>query len=311
MSLLLTSLLVAFLLDYLFGEPRKWHPLAGFGTWARRVEQAFYPEDERLPPIKVFMGALAWSMAVAAPLCLLALIGNSVPEVLAYVLVPLFLYFCIAPKSLEQHALAVHQALGQNDLDAAREACAKMVSRDTGAMNQAQVSAATVESVLENANDAVVAPVVWFVLAGLPGAILFRLSNTLDAMWGYRSKKYVYFGRFAARVDDVLGYLPARVTVFLYALQDWKALSTASRDGQKWSSPNAGPVMAAGARSLSIRLGGPARYHGIEEQRPWLGEGRDPAAEDIVAAIALTRRAYLALLALAVTALLLLKAMFS
>jgi adenosylcobinamide-phosphate synthase len=296
-EIVLPCLVLAMLLDYLFGEPSRYHPLVGLGRWARWVEARCMPSSERLPPLQILSGCLAFALVLVPVLMLCIFVFSFVPHVLEWLFVAMVLYFCIAARSLEEHARAVASAIENHDLEAARAACAMMVSRDTQQLNEEQLAAATVESVLENANDAVIAPLVWFVLASVPGVLVFRVANTLDAMWGYRNARYRYFGRFAARVDDVLGYIPARISVALYALQDKRALFSASSDGAQWSSPNAGPVMAAGAAGLGVRLGGPAVYDGVSSERPWLSDGRRPVASDIGRSILFVRKTYLAFVA--------------
>ena len=166
-----------------------------------------------------------------------------------------------------------------------------MVSRDTAKMDTRAVAAAAVESVLENGNDAVFGALFWFLVAGAPGVLLFRLSNTLDAMWGYRTPRYLYFGWAAARLDDVLNFVPARLTALTYALigKTRSALRCWRLQAPAWDSPNAGPVMAAGAGALELGLGGGAYYHGQWEERPPLGMGSPPNASSIYAALQLVR----------------------
>ena len=198
--------------------------------------------------------------------------------------------------------------LAAGELDLARERTSWIVSRDVASLDAAGVARAGTESVLENGNDAVFGALFWFVLAGGPGVLLFRLANTLDAMWGYRTERYLRFGWAAARIDDLLNVVPARLTALTYALlgRTWRALACWRDQAAAWDSPNAGPVMAAGAGALGVRLGGAASYHGREEVRPPLGEGRAPDAASIRAAVALVRRGSLlwlaALAALAVLA---------
>ncbi len=145
---------------------------------------------------------------------------------------------------------------------------------------------------LENGNDAIFGTLFWFALLGGPGALLFRLANTLDAMWGYRTERFNLFGRFAARFDDALNWLPARLTALSYALlgKTRTAFNCWRVQAPGWDSPNAGPVMAAGAGSLGIALGGAAIYHGQEEIRPPLGQGPAPVAADLYRAITLVKR---------------------
>jgi len=147
--------------------------------------------------------------------------------------------------------------------------------------------------VLENGNDALFAPIFWFCLLGPAGALMYRLANTLDAMWGYRTVRFLNFGRAAARLDDALNYAPARLTALSYALvgqtrSAWRCWQT---QAPRWDSPNAGPVMAAGAGALEVHLGGAADYHGATEHRPALGCGQAPDIADIGRAQQLQRKA--------------------
>jgi adenosylcobinamide-phosphate synthase len=210
-------------------------------------------------------------------------------SILHYPVAVLSLYFALGHQSLRQHALRVHRALTEGNMAEARTSVGMMVSRDTGKMDAQDVATAAVESVLENGNDAVFGALFWFLLAGAPGAVFYRLANTLDAMWGYRTPRYLYFGWAAARLDDLLNLIPARLTALTYALigrtrlawQCWRAQAGA------WESPNAGPVMAAGAGALGVALGGGAYYHGQWEERPPLGTGTRPDAVAITAALRL------------------------
>ncbi|MDX1451556.1 MAG: adenosylcobinamide-phosphate synthase CbiB [Oleiphilaceae bacterium] len=290
--------LTAYLMDAVLGEPKRFHPLVGFGQWASELEQRLHPGEGAGSVLQFALGCLAWCLALAIPLMLLVMVFAIMPAWLDIALALVVLYVCIAPRSLVEHAELVAEALARNDLDAARQACGMMVSRDTQSMNETELCKATIESVLENAHDAVLAPLCWFAIAGWGGAVMFRLSNTLDAMWGYRNTRFNYFGRCAARCDDVLGFITARVTVLLYSLRNGAAIKAALEQGGHWESPNAGPVMAAGAAALNISLGGNARYHGKMKQRPVLGQGPEPTAADIGRALKLVRDAYRALLLL-------------
>ncbi|HVL75619.1 MAG TPA: CobD/CbiB family cobalamin biosynthesis protein, partial [Noviherbaspirillum sp.] len=179
---------------------------------------------------------------------------------------------------------------------------ARIVSRDTGGASEADIARAAAESTLENGNDAVFGTLFWFIVAGGPGALLFRLANTLDAMWGYRNARFHAFGWAAARIDDALNLIPARLTALSYALlgNTRCALACWRSQASAWSSPNAGPVMASGAGALTIVLGGPAVYDGVIEARPPLGTGAPPRASDIARAWRLVARAVALWLAVAV-----------
>lgn len=273
--------LAAVLVDHLLGEARRWHPLVGFGRLAVLIERRL--NRRRLPG-----GALAWLLAVGPFVALACWLRPNAPFAVDVVL----LYFSLGARSLTEHAAAIAGPLREGRLDEARQRVGCIVSRDTSALDATGVATAGVESVLENGNDAIFGALFWFALFGGPGALLFRLANTLDAMWGYRNERFILFGRPAARIDDALNWLPARLTALSYALfgQTRQALACWRTQAPIWDSPNAGPVMAAGAGSLGVRLGGAAIYHGQEEIRPALGTGPAPVAADIERAITLIRQ---------------------
>lgn len=202
------------------------------------------------------------------------------------------LYFAIGARSLYEHIAPIALALRDADLPRARALASRIVSRDLTQAGDEPIARAAVESALENGSDAVFAPLFWLVVAGAPGVMLYRLANTLDAMWGYRNARFTGFGWAAARIDDVLNWIPARLTAMNYALlgHTADALRCWRTQAPQWSSPNAGPVMAAGAGSLRVRLGGAARYEGVEEARPPLGTGKPATAVDITRALTLVSR---------------------
>ena len=240
--------LVAVLLDRLLGETRRWHPLVGFGNLAGAIERRL---NRRSLPAGIF----AWLLAVAPWVALAFWLRPFAPFVVDVVL----LYFALGAQSLCEHAAAIAQPLQAGQLDEARQRVGWIVSRDTAALDESGIAKAGVESVLENGNDAIFGALFWFALLGGPGALLFRLANTLDAMWGYRTERFNLFGRPAARLDDLLNWIPARLTALTYALfgKTRTALACWRAQAPGWDSPNAGPVMAAGAGSLGLALGGP------------------------------------------------------
>jgi adenosylcobinamide-phosphate synthase len=280
------------LADRVFGEVRRFHPLVGFGRWAGWVERGcrrlFYGSNETGTRIA---GVLGWALAVL-PWVGIVLWLRSVHPHAHWVVDVGLLYLALGGRSLVEHAQAIAVPLAAGNLAEARTRVGRIVSRDTRALDAEGVAKAATESVLENGNDAVFGALFWFVVAGGAGALLFRLANTLDAMWGYRTPRHLHFGWAAARIDDVLNLLPARLTALTYALLGHRrrALACWRSQAPGWNSPNAGPVMAAGAGALGVRLGGAAIYHGREEVRPPLGEGRAPDVAAIHGALALVRR---------------------
>jgi adenosylcobinamide-phosphate synthase len=275
------------LLDLMLGEVRRWHPLVGFGNLAIALEKRL-----NRGKLRFWRGALAWMLAVLPLTALSALVvwmlARLVPGLAAQAAAhAVMLYFCLGLRSLRDHNLPIADALAQNDLPNARLLTARIVSRDTTSASEVELTKASAESLLENGNDAVFGTLFWFIVAGGPGAVLFRMANTLDAMWGYRSARLLQFGCTAARVDDAVNYIPARLTALSYVLlapglegkrrawQCWRAQAPA------WSSPNAGPVMSSGAGALGVQLGGAAIYDGEVEHRPPLGAGLPATGADI------------------------------
>ena len=289
---LLTFLIVllSLVLDRCYGEPARFHPLVGFGRIATAVEQRFNqaPRQQRIGGVLgLVLLVITGLLLIVLPVALL----SGWPW-LQSVLMVVIVYFCIAPRSLREHAGAIARPLANADIDEARLQLCKIVSRDTAQLNQQQIATAACESVLENGSDGIFAAIFWFVVAGIPGVVIYRMANTLDAMWGYRSERFLYFGWAAARADDLLNWLPARLVAFSYALcGDYRlAIKCWREQAHHWYSPNAGPVMAAGAGSLCIALGGAAVYQRQAKQRPVLGSGEPAAAEDIFRALALLDR---------------------
>jgi len=279
------ALVAGVLLDLLLGEARRWHPLVGFGRLANALERRLNGGG-----LRIARGLLGWMLAVL-PLTLLAWLACTWGGAAVHALL---LYVGIGLRSLRDHTLPIHAALTRGDIDDARMLTSRIVSRDTAQANESDLAKAGAESLLENGNDAVFGTLFWFLVAGGAGVVLFRLANTLDAMWGYRTERFNLFGRVAARIDDVLNWVPARLTALSYVLlaergrlhawRCWRAQAPA------WSSPNAGPVMASGAGALGVQLGGAAVYDGVTELRPPLGSGPDARADDILRAWRLVRR---------------------
>ena len=283
------ALIAALALDRLFGEPSRWHPLVGFGKWASYCRRLLQLPTEVKACHQRLNGVLAWGLAVIPFLIGLSLLLWLLPSWMEFIVGTLVLYGAIGWQSLRQHSLAIAEPLRHGWLDEAREAVGRIVSRDTDSLTEPEIAKAGIESVLENGSDAIFAPIFWFVVLGPVGALLYRLSNTLDAMWGYKTESLLHFGWCAARVDDVLNFIPARLVVLTYAVcgNFDCAMRCARRQGRGWKSPNAGPVMAAGAGALTVRLGGTAQYFGEAQRRPTLGEGAAPTVEHLERSVGL------------------------
>ena len=279
--------------DRLLGEPRRFHPLVGFGRYAGWLERGLN-RDGRIA------GVAALLLAVVPFVALTVLVPAGWPMVVAE---GVLLYLAIGARSLVEHGEAVAEALEAGDLPRARERVGWMVSRDVSEADEPAVARAAVESLLENGNDALFGALFWFLLAGAPGVVAYRLVNTLDAMWGYRNERFARFGWAAARLDDGMNYLPARLAAAAYGVVGGRAAWRCwARQAAAWEGVNPGVVMAAGAGALGLRLGGGARYHGAWRERPELGEGEAPSAADIRRACVLVRRAALLWLLVAFTA---------
>lgn len=287
--------LLAFVFDSIFGEPKKYHPIVGLGNLIAVVERAFYPENNNRPRLLIRGVSAAFIVHSSVFICILlvvlalsAIIESDNVHVWFGMLSVIILYICIAPRSLIQHISSVETTLASGNVENARVALSRVVSRDTCSLEEPEIAKAAIETLTENENDGVIAPLFWFLIGGPIGAVFFKVSNILDSMWGYRNTRYNYFGRFSARVDDVLGYIPARLCALIFSISIRRFVQ-ALRNGRNWYSPNAGPVMAAGALALGVSLGGRAVYDGSVKIRPVLGAGPEPTPLDLTRSITMIR----------------------
>lgn len=268
------SVFIALLIDRLCGETRQWHPLVGFGNIANSCEGYLNKTvlTNRRQKVNGIIAVLITMLPIVGIFLLMGDALSSYP-ISHFIFSAVVLYVAIGWQSLIAHAKAVIEPLKDNRIDDARLALSMIVSRDTAALDETEIAKAATESVLENGADAIFAAIFWFCILGIPGVVLYRLSNTLDAMWGYKNKRYLNFGWAAARLDDLLNLIPARLTAFSYAVVgDFStALSCWQQQGFNWKSPNAGPVMAAGAGAINTSLGGATSYGGELQFRPVLG----------------------------------------
>ena len=303
---------LALAIDRLLGEPgARWHPVVWMGRWLAWAGARLAPAvglPQVMSHARIFWGAaLSWCAAAAAIFALTWLFQTwvlSEPAWLAALALGLFLKPFMAWAMLHDEVLGVERALGQS-LPAGRAQLARLVSRDVSDLSPAQVRESAIESLAENLNDSVVAPLFWFVLLGLPGAALFRFANTADAMWGYRGVRHLnnvprdwtWAGKWAARADDVLAWVPARLTAGLILLLTATAPGRLGSQARQTPSPNSGWPMAAMALALGVHLRKPGVY-------TLNAGGRTPEPADTLRACAIGSRTALAATLLACAALL-------
>lgn len=288
---------LAFLLDALVGDP-DWfpHPVRVIGKaivvgerWLRRGRVT--PTGEMVSGLIL---VLSITLGVYLLTALLVQVLTAVSWWLGQGIGGVVGSFCLARRSLKEHAQAVLDALHTGDLQRARSLLARMVSRETADLPEAAIVRGTVESVAENSSDGVIAPLFYLALGGVPLAMAYKAINTLDSMVGYRTARYEYFGKAAARCDDLANLIPARLTAFALIVAAWglkclgypydgaAAWTITWRDGHKHASPNAGYPEAAMAGALGVQLGGPSRYHGVWVHKPSLGDARRPLTPDLI-----------------------------
>ncbi len=291
------ALWLALCVDALFGEPPvRWHPVVWIGRylgWAGRHVAPPVGQPAQRRWRRFGAGALAWCVGAAMVLVVaiaLDALAAQLPAWICAVVLGLALKPLLAWRMLRDEVGAVEAALAES-LPAGRAQLARLVSRDVSALEAAGVRESAIESLAENLNDSLIAPLFWFVLFGLPGAALYRFANTADAMWGYRGardgREWEWAGKWAARADDLLSWLPARITALLLCLAGpgrWRGLGAIRREAARTPSPNSGWPMAAMALLLGVRLGKPGSY-------TLNSVARAPQSDDTAQALALASRA--------------------
>lgn len=282
------GLLLGYAADRAWGDPRRLHPVAGFGTCAQWLEQRTYRDSRAggVAHVVVLVGGAAGLAYLAE--------RSAGGRVARTALTAAVTWAVLGGRSLEREADAVHAFLAADDLESARTRVRNLVGRDTPSLSPDEIARAVVESVAENTSDAVVASFVWGALAGVPGLVAHRAANTLDAMIGHRNARYDRFGWAAARLDDVMGLPASRMSGALTVIagpDPLGALRAWRRDARHHPSPNAGVVEAAFAGALGLQLGGVNVYYGNRrEERALMGDGRAPAVNDIPHTTQLARR---------------------
>jgi adenosylcobinamide-phosphate synthase len=274
------GLVAGYLLDAVLGDPRRFHPVAGFGTAAGALERRIYAPNRG-------SGAAFTTIAVGVPVLagLAAARATRRQPVARAALVAAATWTVLGGRTLRRESRVMAKHLAGDDIEAARGRLNHLCGRDPARLDPPELARATVESVAENTSDAVVAPLVWGGLFGLPGLLGYRAANTLDAMVGHRSARYARFGTASARLDDVLNLVPSRLTGLLTIAvapiaggSPRETLRVWRRDRNDHPSPNAGQCESAMAGALGVRLGGRNVYFGRSETRPFLGDGPRPSA---------------------------------
>lgn len=280
---------LGWLADQALGDPTRYHPVAGFGRTAQALERRLYRDDRAAGA--VFAGVLVGGAAVLGWLLRRACRSSDVATVAVTAAAT---WTVLGGRSLTREAEAIADSLIDGDLDAARQRVTHLVSRDPSGLDADGVARATLESIAENTSDAVVAPLLWGAALGVPGLLAYRAANTLDAMVGYRNPHYRNFGWAAARLDDGLNWVPARLAGALAALaaplvggRSADAVRAVAEQAPTHPSPNAGVVEAAFAGALGVTLGGRNSYGGMVEDRGLLGFGPGPGPADLARGVRL------------------------
>ena len=269
---LVYPLLIGLLLDTLLGDP-SWlpHPIRWFGWVIAKTDQKFNNGNQRkqkgaLTAIALLI--LTWSIFFFIQQAIL------LNQHVFYTISSILVFYGLAHRSLISEGLKVEKQLSKNGLEAGRKQLSFIVGRDTSKLNENQIRTATLETLAENLSDGVIAPLFYYAIGGFPLMMVYKMANTLDSMIGYKSEFYKDFGCFAARFDDVVNFIPARITAFLMVLLtlSFRGLKFIFKYGHQHSSPNAGFPEAALAGILNCQFGGPNIYHGKVVEKPFIGK---------------------------------------
>ena len=270
-------LLAGWLLDKLLGDPQHLpHPVVGFGKMISFAEHRLNRGTHR--KAKGALVALTLIIFVFAAIWLLRILLTShLPVIVTLLLDTIIIFYCLAGTTLIREVRAVFLALDRS-LDEGRRQVARIVGRDTSELSAQEVRTAALETLAENLSDGVIAPLFWLALLGTPGMLAYKMVNTLDSMIGYRTERYKDFGCWAARIDDVANYIPARLTALLMVVASGRIslLRFVHHYGRNHASPNSGYPEAALAGILDCRFGGPHRYFGQLFDKPYIGDNDRP-----------------------------------
>ena len=311
MSVMITAV-AAFLIDALIGDPRsKFHPVVLMGKLIIVLEY-FLRRDFDTSTKKILKGGLLVLIVVLTSYgvgALISITAGMTGSLTAKIFIEaLILSFMITPRSLAEAGREIYYLLSAENLQQARYKVGWIVGRDTQNLNEAEITRATVETISENTVDGIISPLFYFAIGGLPLAVAYRAVNTMDSMLGYKNERYLYFGRIAARLDDVANFIPARITAILFLMSalilnlDFKnAFKMLVRDADKHPSPNGGYAEATVAGALNVRLGGFNSYFGVQHFRAYMGDPNESLqAAHILAAIRMMYTATIIFLCLGV-----------
>lgn len=265
------GLLIGFGLDQLFGDPEKLpHPIVGFGHLISFGEKRL--NKGRFLFAKGTLMTLLLITFVYLSSYLFINIATNYNNIFNLLLTAIIVFYCLSARTLRSEVRQVFEVLEQST-EAGRKQLSRIVGRDTSALEPQQIRSAALETLAENLSDGVIAPLFWFGVLGVPGMLTYKMINTLDSMIGYKNDRYFYFGKFAARLDDVANYIPARITaiIMLLVTADISKISFVLKNGSRHSSPNSGYPEAALAGILNCRFGGPNSYFGKIVDKPFIG----------------------------------------
>ena len=265
----LLPLMLAWVMDLWLGDPMQLpHPVVGFGKLIAKGERTWNKGKGRQ-----WKGALVAIALVVGTYVVSACLLGLLPGVLHTLASALLIFYCLAGTTLIREVREVFRAV-ERSLEEGRMQVARIVGRDTSELSAQEVRTAALETLAENLSDGVIAPLFWYALLGVPGMMAYKMVNTLDSMIGYRNERYKDFGCFAARLDDVANYLPARLTALLMVLASGRIslIKFVWKYGDQHASPNSGYPEAALAGILDCRFGGPHNYFGQEVWKPFIGE---------------------------------------
>ena len=297
--LIISALITGFLLDAFLGDPM-WlpHPIVGFGktiSWfEKRLNKGPYRFTKGAGMTTLLVGVTFASTHYSLVL------SEAIHPVLSFILIAGIVFFSLSALTLRKEVQMVFEAVNQS-LDKGRTQLARIVGRDTKTLNATQIRTAALETLAENLSDGVIAPLFWFALLGAPGMLSYKMINTLDSMIGYKNERYLYFGKFAARLDDLVNFIPARLTSTLMLLVSGNVSKAGFvlTNGIKHASPNSGYPEAALAGILGCRFGGPNYYFGKIVQKPYIGSSDKVLDDnDLKKALAINQRCEIGMLML-------------